>query len=125
MEQVKGIFAATLSLLDKNLALDIKNTIKHAENIIDNGCHGETGGQTGHTSHRTDLELIAKGAGLKSTLTLSESQQIEQATQFLSGSEPPRFLLCRVIDSPPASFKRNIDPVACRLRFKDHVALTE
>ena len=40
MEQVKGIFAATLSLLDKNLALDIKNTIKHAENIIDNGCHG-------------------------------------------------------------------------------------
>ena len=40
MEQVKGVFAATLSLLDKNLALDIKNTIKHAENIIDNGCHG-------------------------------------------------------------------------------------
>ena len=40
MEQVKGVFAATLSLLDKNLALDIKNTIKHAENIIDNGCDG-------------------------------------------------------------------------------------
>ena len=40
MEQVKGIFAATLSLLDKNLSLDIKNTIKHAENIIDNGCDG-------------------------------------------------------------------------------------
>ena len=40
MEQIKGIFAASLSLLDKNLALDIKNTIKHAENIIDNGCHG-------------------------------------------------------------------------------------
>ena len=40
MEQIKGIFAAGLSLLDKNLVLDIKNTIKHAENIIDNGCHG-------------------------------------------------------------------------------------
>ena len=40
MEQIKGIFAASLSLLDKNLALDVKNTIKHAENIIDNGCHG-------------------------------------------------------------------------------------
>jgi len=40
MEQINGIFAAGLSLLDKNLALDIKNTIKHAENIIDNGCHG-------------------------------------------------------------------------------------
>ncbi len=40
MEQINGIFAAGLSLLDKNLALDIKKTIKHAENIIDNGCHG-------------------------------------------------------------------------------------
>ena len=40
MNQINGIFAASLSLLNKNLALDIKKTIKHAENIIDNGCHG-------------------------------------------------------------------------------------
>ena len=37
---INGIYAASLSLLDKNLALDCKNTIIHAENIIDNGCHG-------------------------------------------------------------------------------------
>ena len=40
MKEIKGIYAATLSVLDKNLALDIKNTIKHAENVIDMGCHG-------------------------------------------------------------------------------------
>jgi len=40
MKQFNGIFAATLSILDNNLALDVENTIKHAENIIDNGCHG-------------------------------------------------------------------------------------
>ena len=40
MEQIKGVYAASLSVLDKNLALDIKNTIKHAENVIDLGCHG-------------------------------------------------------------------------------------
>ncbi len=40
MEEIKGIYAATLSVLDKNLALDIKNTVKHAENVIDMGCHG-------------------------------------------------------------------------------------
>ena len=40
MKQIKGIFAATLSILDKNLALDVENTIKHAENVIDSGCHG-------------------------------------------------------------------------------------
>ena len=40
MEQIKGIYAAGLSVLDKSLALDVKNTIKHAENVIDLGCHG-------------------------------------------------------------------------------------
>ena len=40
MSEIKGIYAAGLSVLDNNLALDIKNTIKHAENVIDLGCHG-------------------------------------------------------------------------------------
>ena len=40
MEQIKGVYAAGLSVLDENLALDVKNTIKHAENVIDLGCHG-------------------------------------------------------------------------------------
>ena len=37
---IKGIYAATLSLLNENLALDYEKTISHAENIIDKGCHG-------------------------------------------------------------------------------------
>ena len=49
MEEIKGIFAATLSVLDKNLALDIKNTIKHAENVIEMGCHGVVFGSTGQS----------------------------------------------------------------------------
>ena len=40
MEKIRGIYAAGLSVLDENLALDVKKTIKHAENLIDNGCHG-------------------------------------------------------------------------------------
>ena len=40
MEQIKGVYAAGLSVLDENLALDVKNTITHAENVIDLGCHG-------------------------------------------------------------------------------------
>jgi len=91
---------------------------------IDNGCHGETGGQTGHTSHRTDLEVVAKGAGLSATMTFSEPSQFAQAAEFLTQSAGPRFLLCRVMDGPPTAYKRNIDPVACRLRFKAHVDAT-
>ena len=42
MSEIKGIYAASLSILDKNLALNIDKTIKHAENLIDMGCHGVT-----------------------------------------------------------------------------------
>ena len=40
MSKIKGIYAASLSILKKDLSLDIDNTIKHAENVIDFGCHG-------------------------------------------------------------------------------------
>ena len=38
MKHIKGIYAATLSILDVDLGLDCKSTIEHAENTIDLGC---------------------------------------------------------------------------------------
>ena len=40
MRKIKGIYAASLSLLKEDLSLDIEGTIKHAEGVIDLGCHG-------------------------------------------------------------------------------------
>ncbi len=40
MSKIKGIYAATLSILNKDLSLNIQKTILHAENIINQGCHG-------------------------------------------------------------------------------------
>ena len=40
MSEIKGIYAASVSILDKNLALNVKKTIEHAESLIDLGCHG-------------------------------------------------------------------------------------
>ena len=37
---INGIYAASLSVLNNELGLDIKKTIEHAENVINNGCHG-------------------------------------------------------------------------------------
>ncbi|MEK9725270.1 MAG: thiamine pyrophosphate-dependent enzyme [Rhodospirillaceae bacterium] len=91
---------------------------------MDNGCHGETGGQTGHTSHRTDLEMIARGSGLAATMTLSDAAGLDEAAAFLKSAAAPRFLLCRVMDGPPSAYKRDMDPAACRLRFKQHVQAT-
>ena len=40
MSKIKGIYAASMSVLNDDLTLDIKKTIKHAEMVIDKGCHG-------------------------------------------------------------------------------------
>jgi 4-hydroxy-tetrahydrodipicolinate synthase len=40
MNQIKGIYAAGISILDKNLSLNIDKTILHAEKLIHQGCHG-------------------------------------------------------------------------------------
>ena len=40
MSKIKGIYAASVSILDDNLNLNIKKTINHMENLINDGCHG-------------------------------------------------------------------------------------
>ena len=40
MSKIKGIYAASVSILKDNLSLDIEKTIKHIENLIEEGCHG-------------------------------------------------------------------------------------
>ena len=40
MSKIKGIYAASISVLNDDLSLNVEKTILHAENIIDEGCHG-------------------------------------------------------------------------------------
>ena len=40
MSKIKGIYAAVMSVLNNDLTLNVKRTIKHAEMVIDQGCHG-------------------------------------------------------------------------------------
>ena len=40
MNNIKGIYAASMSVLNEDLSLNIDKTIEHAEMIIENGCHG-------------------------------------------------------------------------------------
>jgi len=110
MEQIKGIFAASLSLLDKNLALDVKNTIKHAENIIDNGCHGVVFfGSTGqsqlislsekiqlinHLPESVNKEKFIIGTGLNSLSDTINLMKISKTLNF------DKFLIM-----PPAYYK--------------------
>ena len=37
---IKGIYAASMSIFNEDLSLDIDSTIKHAERLVKEGCHG-------------------------------------------------------------------------------------
>ena len=59
MSKIKGIYAATVSVLEENLSLNIDKTTKHAENLIDQGCHGvAVFGSTGQAQLITISEKI-------------------------------------------------------------------
>tara|TARA_B110000438_G_scaffold296088_1_gene340213 strand:+ start:18 stop:902 length:885 start_codon:yes stop_codon:yes gene_type:complete len=69
MNKIKGIYAASMSILDENLALNINKTIKHAEKIIDQGCHGAAiFGSTG----QSQLISVSEKIGLLNKLTESK-----------------------------------------------------
>ena len=40
MNKIKGIYAASMSIFNRDLSLNIEKTVSHAEKIIDQGCHG-------------------------------------------------------------------------------------
>ena len=40
MSKIKGIFAASMSVLNQDLTLNVTKTAEHAEKLIDQGCHG-------------------------------------------------------------------------------------
>jgi phosphonopyruvate decarboxylase len=85
---------------------------------MDNGRHGETGGQKSMTAGVTDLAAMAAGAGIANVATVSDRDGVAEAAAFLAAGTGPRFLCCRVMPGPPADYKRDLDPAACRLRFR-------
>ena len=116
MEEIKGIYAASLSVLDKNLALDVKNTIKHAENVIEMGCHGVvffgSTGQSQLISLSEKIQLINQlpnsrykdkfiiGTGLNSLVDTISLMKIAKSMNF------DTFLIM-----PPAYYKYNDEDV--------------
>ena len=40
MTKISGFYAATMSVLNSDLSLNVDKTIEHAEMLIDKGCHG-------------------------------------------------------------------------------------
>ena len=116
MNLINGIYAASMSVFNDNLTLNIDKTIKHAEMVIDKGCHGAAiFGSTGQaqlisisekislfnqlsTSRHKDKYII--GTGLNS---LSETVNLMSVARSLNFK---KFLIM-----PPAFYKYEDDNV--------------
>ena len=59
MTKIRGIFAASMSIFNSDLSLNVEKTIEHAEKLIDQGCHGTAiFGSTGQAQLITISEKI-------------------------------------------------------------------
>jgi 4-hydroxy-tetrahydrodipicolinate synthase len=78
MSKIKGIYAASMSLFNKDLSLNIEKTIDHAEKIIEQGCHGVAiFGSTGQAQLISVSEKIS---------LLNELSQSRYNDKFLIGT---------------------------------------
>ena len=69
MNKIKGIYAASMSVFNSDLSLNIEKTVSHAEKIIDQGCHGAAiFGSTG----QAQLISISEKISLLSQLSKSK-----------------------------------------------------
>ena len=85
---------------------------------VDNGHYGETGYQKSHTSLGVDLEKIAAGSGIKLTRTIEKPEDIAAGARLIREGNATSFVLLRVKPTEPPSYKRDLNPAACRVRFR-------
>ncbi len=110
MTKIRGIFAASMSVINSDLSLNIEKTINHAEKLIDQGCHGTAiFGSTGQA------QLISISEKIKLLNNLSDSKYKDKhliGTGLNSVNETINFLKIAVslnfkkfLIMPPAYYK--------------------
>ena len=98
MTKISGIFAATMSVLNSDLSLNIEKTINHAEMLVDQGCHGTvifgSTGQAQLISISEKIDLLNKlskskykdkhllGTGLNSLIETINFMKISTSLNF-------------------------------------------
>jgi len=104
MNKIKGIYAASMSVFNSNLSLNIEKTVSHAEQIIDRGCHGTAiFGSTGQA------QLI------------SISEKISLLNQLSKSKYKDKYLIGTGLNSLNETI--NLMSVALSLNFKDFLIM--
>ena len=116
MTKISGIFAASMSVLNSDLSLNVDKTIEHAEKLIEQGCHGTAiFGSTGQA------QLISISEKIELLNKLSKSKYKEKhliGTGLNSLSETINFMkiavslkLNKFLIMPPAYYNYGDDEV--------------
>jgi 4-hydroxy-tetrahydrodipicolinate synthase len=104
MNLIKGIYAASMSVFNDNLTLNIDKTIEHAEMLIDRGCHGVAiFGSTGQA------QLI------------SISEKINLFTQLSASKYKEKYIIGTGLNSLSETI--NLMSVAGSLNFKKYLIM--
>jgi len=64
------------------------------------------------------LSTIAAGSGIKATRTISADAELADGARLLREGNGTAFVVLRVKPTDPPAFRRNMDPSACRNRFR-------
>ena len=104
MNKIKGIYAASMSVFNTDLSLNIQKTVSHAEKIIEQGCHGVAiFGSTGQA------QLI------------SVSEKISLLNQLSKSKYKDKYLIGTGLNSLSETI--NLMKVASSLNFSDFLIM--
>ena len=104
MNKIKGIYAASMSILDENLSLNVDRTVLHAENLINQGCHG-----------------IAILGSTGQAQLISVSEKINLLTRLSKSKYKNNYLIGTGFNSLSETI--NLMRVACSLSFYDFLIM--
>ena len=99
MSKIKGIYSASMSVLNDDLTLNIDQTINHAESLIENGCHGT---------------IIFGSTGQAQLISISE--KIKLFNQLSTSKYKEKFIIGTGLNSLSETI--NLISVAKTLNFK-------
>jgi len=110
MTKISGIYAATMSVLNSDLSLNVEKTIEHAEKLIDQGCHGTAiFGSTGQSqllpiSEKIDLlNKLSKSKHKDKHLIGTGLNSLSETINFMKVASSLNFK--KFLIMPPAYYK--------------------
>ncbi|MBT3258171.1 MAG: sulfopyruvate decarboxylase subunit beta [Deltaproteobacteria bacterium] len=84
--------------------------------IVDNGAYGSTGDQPTHTSGKTDLAAMARGAGVSSVMEVGVADMADALARARQ-NPGPHIIVIRVAPGSPSLKPIPLSPVHIRDRF--------